>query len=141
MCGVRSGLGLNDSLNIAFIGGLGLDAISLAWPAVVQLVVSLALADRLFRDTGTHLCFVLGIVNDVNLFIFADNNFRVFPMECRFAAINFRVSLACLISYKEVLNFHGDLFLRKYLPREYRQNKSLAKLNRFTVIWYILFSL
>ena len=62
-------------------------------------------------------------------------------MECRFAAINFRVSLACLISYKEVLNFHGDLFSRKYLPREYRENKSLAKLNRFTVIWYILFSL
>ena len=33
----------------------------------------------------------------------------------------------------EVQNFRGDLLLRKYLHREYCENISLAKLNRFTV--------
>ena len=36
--------------------------------------------------------------NTVNLFIFAAIHFRVLPMECQFVAINFRISLACLIS-------------------------------------------
>ena len=33
----------------------------------------------------------------------------------------------------EVLNFRGDKFSGKYLPPEYCENKSLTKLNRFTV--------
>ena len=37
-CG--SGLRLNDGLDIKFTSGFGLDAMSLAWPTVVQLVVS-----------------------------------------------------------------------------------------------------
>ena len=32
-----------------------------------------------------------------------------------------------------ILNFCGDLFLRKILPHEYHENKSLAKLNLFPV--------
>ena len=50
-------------------------------------------------------------------------------MECQFAEINFHVSVAIM----EVLNFRGNLLSRKYLPREYRENKLLGKLNRFTV--------
>ena len=38
------------------------------------------------------------------------------------------------ITAMEILNFPCDLLSRKYLPQEYRENKSLAKLNRFTVI-------
>ena len=33
----------------------------------------------------------------------------------------------------EVIYFRGDLFLRLYMPHEYRENKSLAKLNSVTV--------
>ena len=43
-------------------------------------------------------------------------------------------SLACLISFNGSINFQNDLFSQKYLPREYRENKSLAELNRFTVV-------
>ena len=35
----------------------------------------------------------------MNIFIFAAINFPVLPMECELVAINFRVSLACFISY------------------------------------------
>ena len=33
----------------------------------------------------------------------------------------------------EITNFRDDKFSGKYLPPEYCENKSLAKLNRFTV--------
>ena len=50
-------------------------------------------------------------------------------MKCQFAAINFCVYLACLISYiMTLLNFCSDIFSQKYLFCEYRENKSL---NRF----------
>ena len=45
-----------------------------------------------------------------------------------FSLVTWLVSLPIM----ELLNFHGDLVLRKYVPREY---KSLAKSNRFTV-WF-----
>ena len=62
-------------------------------------------------------------------------NFRILPVECQFEAIYFPFSLACLISYNgSIKNFCSSLFSQKYLPREYRENKSLAKLNRFTVV-------
>ena len=36
----------------------------------------------------------------------------------------------------EVLNFCGDLLSRYYLPCEYRENKSLTKLNSVTVLYF-----
>ena len=54
-------------------------------------------------------------------------------MECQFAVIYFRVLLAVPLASMEICNFCSDLFLRKYLRREYCENKLLAKLNKFTV--------
>ena len=53
-------------------------------------------------------------------------------MECQFAAIYFCISLVSL-AIIEVLKFCDNLLSQKYLLREYPKNKSLAKLNRFTV--------
>ena len=41
----------------------------------------------------------------------------------------------------EILNFRGDLFSRKYLSCEYRENQSLTKLNRFKVLAILCFRL
>ena len=48
----------------------------------------------------------------------------IFPFELLFS-----------LPIMEILNFEGVLLSQKYLPRKYRDNKSLAKLNRFTVLW------
>lgn len=53
-------------------------------------------------------------------------------MECHFAAVNFCIHFF-LIRKMDVQNFPPDDFSRKFLPHEYRENKLLAKLNRFTV--------
>ena len=45
------------------------------------------------------------IIYTVNLFILEAINFRVLPMECQFAAINFRVSLSYLISFTGRIKF------------------------------------
>ena len=52
----------------------------------------------------------------VNLLIFEAINFRVLPMHV----------LHVDLTLMEVKMFRGDLFSRKCLPREYRENKSLV---------------
>ena len=54
----------------------------------------------------------------VNLFIFVTLYFRVLPVEWPFAAIHFRVSMACLINYNVSIKFSRRyIFAKKYLPR------------------------
>ena len=54
-------------------------------------------------------------------------------MECYFVAIDFHVFVFLLsLLIMDVPNFHSNLYLLKFLPHEYRENKSHTKLNRFT---------
>ena len=54
---------------------------------------------------------IMEFSHSVNLLIFVAINFRALSMEHQFAAINFRVSLSCPISY------NGNIkFSRKYMP-------------------------
>ena len=55
--------------------------------------------------TLTNNVSVIILCRTINLFIFAAIYFRIMPMECQFAEINFLVSLACLISYNESIKF------------------------------------
>ena len=72
--------------------------------------------------------------NTVKLFIFATINFCVLPMEYQFAAMNFRIYVACLISYYGSIQFLQRLIFAKISTYSYRENKSLPKLKRFTVL-------
>ena len=75
----------------------------------------------------------LGTDTTVNQLIFVAIIFRVLPMEFHFAAMNFRVYLAsCLISFHKCIKVLRRFVFAK-ISREYYENKSLAKLNRFTV--------
>ena len=68
------------------------------------------------------------------LFIFTAINFQVLPLHVygmSFRGINFHIDLA--LALIEVQNFCSNSFSWKLLPLEYCENKSLTKLNRFTV--------
>ena len=64
------------------------------------------------------------------LFFAAIIFFAFSAMECQFAAIYFPVSLVASLDLMAVLNFCGNLVSQQYLPRKYRENKSLTKLTR-----------
>ena len=73
-------------------------------------------------------CLYLIVHNSVNLFIFVFCRWNVSSLQFIFA-FHWLVSLALI----DVINFCSDLFSWKYIPHEYRENKLLTKLNRFTV--------
>ena len=59
-----------------------------------------------FCHEAAHLCVLLkNAWSTVNLFIFVAINFRIFPMECQFTAINFRISLTSHIGYSRSIEF------------------------------------
>ena len=84
-------------------------------------------------DTKLRLHHMGKIFITVKLIIFAAINFHVFPLDCHFAVINVRVCHSSLIRYNEPNKFLWRFIFAKYQPREFCENKSLTKLNSFTV--------
>ena len=62
-----------------------------------------------------------------NLHIFAAISFSILPMDCHFAMINFRMYFACHISCNANKKFLQQFVFTKFMPCEYRRNKSLGK--------------
>ena len=87
-----------------------------------------------------QICFIylfkyVGVFPVLNLYLFSRLLiFRVLPMVFNFAAINFRESFCYPVANMGVSNFCGALFSRIFLPRESRDNKSYANINKFTVL-------
>ena len=87
-----------------------------------------------------HTCHFVGFVMrrlrlkyTVNLLIFAAINFQVLLMDVILQQKFFMFPFLLWLDM-DIPSFRGNLFSWKFLPCEYRENKSLSKLNRFTVM-------
>ena len=120
-----------------------LEAVCSGSTLFAQTCLSKNIGTERYNDGKTNLN------STANRHIFAAINFRISLNACHSMTINSFVDLTCLISYYRAFNVCADLFLQNFLPREYCENKSLTKLNRFTevkstccgrMIWQFLLS-